>query len=757
MTDKVILSLSAFIRPYWMKTILLFFMQLLFHQIFSQSVVIQLKDKIGGTAIEYAQVIARSITGKAQVKQLSDTGGVVRLNLPLPAIVEISSMGYRNSIDTFTVGGTHVLFLSPDYYQLDQIVVTGQFRPQPIDKSIYKIDIIDSKQIRLKGANTMGDLLKNELSFNYRSEGVLGDFIRIRGLSGEYVKVLLDGMPVTGRVADRIDLGQLTLNNVDHIEVIEGPMSVVYGSNALAGAINIITADNSGKRLGLSADAYYETIGTYDLNVAFSAKTGRQTFSVNGSRNFFSGWGPVDTSRFKTWKPKLQYMAGLGYQFHKGNYKTTINSDFMQEELRDPGALTLANLYEKALDGYHFTTRWNNRINVTNTFNDDFVLNLQMGYSYYQKRKITYLNDLVNLKKTIADDPELHDTTTFQMFTARGFMSNIPGQSRKFEYQNGFDLNYESAHGKRTGGYREIADISGFMNLVYRPLQALSIQPGVRVMHNSIYRAPLVYGLSLKFNPASFTLRASYAKGFRAPSLKQLYLQFIDNNHEIYGNENLKAENADNLSMSFNYDLTRKRHAVNLELSLFYNSIHNAIQLAISTDRPGWGMYFNVEGMDYVTKGVEASIMYRYSPNLTVKTGIITTGRIRLDSKNSFAYSTDFVTSVNYLIKKPGLQLAAFYKYTDEYLEFAGNFNAEGQLIGIAQQFMVGYHTIDLTVSRNFFSNRLSLVTGVKNLLNVTLVNSFGSIAIHGSADDSTAAGYGRTFFVKLGYRFEKK
>jgi len=448
-------------------------------------------------------------------------------------------------------------------------------------------------------------------------------------------------------------------------------------------------------------------------------------------------------------------MAGAGYQFRKGHYKTTINSDYLHEELRDPGPLTLANLYEKALDGYHYTTRWNNRVNMINTFNDDFVLNLQAGYSYYQKKKITYLNDLVNLKKTTAADPQLHDTTTFHMISARGFVSNIPG--KKFEYQTGADFNYESATGKRTGGYREISDLSGFMNLVYRPVQTFSIQPGIRLIYNSDYKAPIVYGLSLKYAPSSFLIRGSYARGFRAPSLKQLYLEFIDNNHEIHGNENLKAETADNISLSASYNLTGKRHAMNLEMNLFYNSIHNAIQLAINTARPGWGKYFNIEGMNYITRGMDVRLRYRFSPSITVNTGIITTGRIRVDGSGKFEYSTDFVTSLNYLFEKPALQLALFYKYTDDYLEFAGNFDTDGQLNGVAQQFMEGYHMLDLTVSRNFLREKISLVAGFKNILNVTLVDSFGTINIHGSSSDSAAAGYGRTFFIKLGYRFEKK
>lgn len=738
-----------------MKLVVLLFTVGITNLLHAQSVTLRLQDKISGGDVEFAYVTASSLHGTGKETQISDTLGKVTLHIALPAVVRISCIGYRDLTDTLVSGNSHDLILTPDFYQLDQVVVTGQFRPQTVDKSIYKIDVIDSKQIRLKGANTMGDLLKNELSFQYRSEGVLGDFIRIRGLSGEYVKVLIDGIPVAGRVADRIDLGQLTLNNVDHIEVIEGPMSVVYGSNALAGAINIITMDYSGKRLGFNADAYYETIGTYNLNAAMSVQTGHHTFSLNGSRNFFAGWGPVDTSRAKTWKPKLQYMAGGSYQFRKGNYKATINSDYLFEELHDPGALTLANLYEKALDGYHYTTRWNNRINIINTFNDDFVLNLQAGYSYYQKRKVTYLNDLVNLKKTVAADPDLHDTTTFHMASGRIFISNIPG--KKYEYQTGVDFNYESATGKRTGGYRSITDLSGFMNLVYRPVKTLSIQPGVRVIYNSDYKAPLIYGLSLKFTPSSFVFRGSYGKGFRAPSLKQLYLEFIDNNHEIHGNENLKAETADNLSLSASYSSTRKRHAVNLELNLFYNSIHNAIQLAINTARPGWGQYFNIEGMNYITKGMDARIRYRFSPLLTLNTGVITTGRIRLDGSDKFEYSTDFVASANYLIEKPAVQLSLYYKYTDDYLEFAGNFDSEGQLNGVAQQFMESYHMLDFTTSKYFFGEKLSLVAGVKNILDVTLVDSFGALNIHGSSSDSAAAGYGRTFFIKLGYRFEKK
>jgi len=638
---------------------------------------------------------------------------------------------------------------------LERIVVTGQFRPQPADRSIFKIDVIDDADMQIKAANNLGELLRTQPGFQLRSDGILGDFIRIRGLTGEHVKILIDGMPVTGRVADRIDLSQLTLENVDHIEIIQGPMSVVYGSNALAGAINIITRDFADDVLFINAKSYYETPGTWNFSVNDAHRFASHTINLHAARNFFSGWGPVDTSRYKTWKPKLQYLAGAGYMFSRGNLKINVNSDYLDEELRDPGALTLAHLYEKALDNYHFTKRWNNRLNLIHSGNDDFLVNVQAGYSYYEKRKITYLNDLVNLRKNIAADENLHDTTVFKMMSARGFVSNIPG--KKLEYQTGFDLNHETATGKRTGGNRSLSDFSMFSNFIIKPAENLSIQPGLRFMLHSDYKAPLIYGISIDYRPSGFTFKASYARGFRAPSLKQLYLRFVDNNHEIHGNEDLQPETADNLSISADYVLFRDRHMIALEAGLFHNTIKDAVQLAISSLQPGWGKYFNVEQDKYKTKGFEAGIRYRYSPGVFLNAGVNSTGRLRLDNAEKFVWSTDYTASAGWNFAAGKIQLAVFYKYNDGYLEFAGNYNTEGNLEGIAQQTTSGYHMLDATLLRKIFGDHLSISTGIKNLLNVTRIRSIGTINPHGSIDNDMSAAYGRVFFVNAVYNFARK
>jgi outer membrane receptor for ferrienterochelin and colicins len=265
----------------------------------------------------------------------------------------------------------------------------------------------------------------------------------------------------------------------------------------------------------------------------------------------------------------------------------------------------------------------------------------------------------------------------------------------------------------------------------------------------------LVYALNLKFNPGNFVFRGSYAKGFKAPSLKQLYLVFIDNNHKIYGSEDLLPEIADNFSLSADYLWQYNRSAIEPELSLFYNSSKNAIQLAVDINNPGWGKYFNVAST-YRTQGMETSISFHYRPYLTLQVGYSLTGRSRLDNPTRFEYSGDIASSMTYQNNRYNFILAVFYKYTDDYLDFNGNFDAQGEMSGIAQRYVKSYNMMDLTLTKPLFQNRLTISIGAKNLFDIKLVESSGTLNYHGSGDKSTAVGYGRTYFLKLNFQIDK-
>jgi len=106
---------------------------------------------------------------------------------------------------------------------------------------VLKVKVIDIKRINSQGAYNLPSLLANELNVRINYDPMLGNSISLQGISGQNIKVMIDGVPVIGREGGNIDLTQINLSSVERIEMVEGPMGVNYGSDAMGGVINIIT------------------------------------------------------------------------------------------------------------------------------------------------------------------------------------------------------------------------------------------------------------------------------------------------------------------------------------------------------------------------------------------------------------------------------------------------------------------------------------------------------------------------------------
>ena len=206
---------------------------------------------------------------------------------------------------------------------------------------------------------------------------------------------------------------------------------------------------------------------------------------------------------------------------------------------------------------------------------------------------------------------------------ARGTFSKSRAES-KLNYQLGLDFNYEMGSGKRiTGQKQEIGDYAAFLSVEYEPWKNITLQPGLRVIYNTKYSAPLVYSLNLKYGfLKNYTIRGSLSRGFRAPSLKELYLYFVDINHNIRGNEELTSENSYNANVNFSYGRETRNSFVSTEINLFYNYINNIITLAmVSSD-----LYTYVNIDKYITQGAQFTTNYRLYPQLSIKLGAGVTG-----------------------------------------------------------------------------------------------------------------------------------
>jgi outer membrane receptor for ferrienterochelin and colicins len=132
--------------------------------------------------------------------------------------------------------------LKPSVKNLDEVVVTGQPQGQTLRNSVYQVRVIDRARIEQRAATNVMGVLNNEIGFRFSNDMALGTTdIQLMGMSGRNVKILLDGVPMLDRGDTRESLNQIDINSIERIEIVEGPMSVNYGTDALAGVINIIT------------------------------------------------------------------------------------------------------------------------------------------------------------------------------------------------------------------------------------------------------------------------------------------------------------------------------------------------------------------------------------------------------------------------------------------------------------------------------------------------------------------------------------
>ena len=156
--------------------------------------------------------------------------------------------------------------------------VRSHFTTEPINNKILTSGIF----------NDLSNVLEKELNVRISQDNILGSSISMQGISGQNVKILINEIPVIGRMNGNIDLSQINLSNIERIEIVEGPMSTIYGSDALGGTINIITKQVSANTKVINT--YYESIGKYNCDLLLTNKKENSSSSYSFGRKYFNGW-----------------------------------------------------------------------------------------------------------------------------------------------------------------------------------------------------------------------------------------------------------------------------------------------------------------------------------------------------------------------------------------------------------------------------------------------------------------------------------
>jgi outer membrane receptor for ferrienterochelin and colicins len=633
--------------------------------------------------------------------------------------------------------------------QLQELIVTGNYKPQGLDKSVIATRNLVIDRLASVGVQNVADVLKYQPNIRLQQDNILGTGLSMQGISGENVKILMDGVPVIGRQGGNIDLTQLNVQNIERIELIEGPMSVQYGTNALAGTLNIITKKKKDDGIGVNINTYAESVGHLNVGSTLGWRENGQTLNISMGRNFFNGWSNIDTSRFKDWKPKVQYFADVNYQTSIGNVKLGYSGNYFTEFILNRGR-PLNPYFETAFDDKYNTTRLSNALNASFPIKNQLAVNVLVSYSNYTRTKNTFYRNLVSVSETMTENGGDQDTTQFNLFATRGTVARTKGKT--LNYEAGFDINVETGGGLRIKDKtQQIGDYAGFVSAEWRITEGVTLRPGLRASYNSTYAAPLIPSLHIRYAINNdWTARASYGSGFRAPSLKELYFFFVDINHNIQGNPNLKAERSANFNGVVNYKKAVGSDRVyKFEASTFLNNISNLISLAIISGGDNAYSYVNIDQFKTYGGQVFGEATFK---NLNIGTGIALTRRENNFSNQIFNADTwewrANATMTN--IAKTGIDANFWFKHSGKQPNFVKNEDG-----AIQPNFVGAYNLADAGLSRRFLKNKLNTSIGVRNLFDIRNVQAqLSSGSGHQAGSNTTALATGRTVFMKFDIKF---
>lgn len=650
------------------------------------------------------------------------------------------------------------LYVKENSKELQEVVVTGYSSPYVLSRSIYNTRIVSQRTIREKGATRMEDILNTTVGFRMRPDNLLGETdFELMGAGGNNLKVLIDGVPMLDRGENKQSLGQIDVSSIERIEIVEGPMSVLYGTDALAGVVNIITHGNNAKRSSASVLLQEESLGgsyaplygkgLHRQSVSFrSASVGGWYGGAGISHYANSGWRVNKEERNYTWNPKKQLMPHIYGGYADSIWRIHYRLDYVHERVDVAGKeMKLTTVDDKIL-----THRATHQLQ-TSYKRSGWQLENVFSFQHYLRNTF---RSYLNMEYPEQSTEEKRDDSRYTALFDRLSFSWTP--ARQISLLSGWEIQADKGMGSRISGHRGVVTNALFASADYGIGNSLVIRPGVRaVTFSNDRKIRVLPSLHIRWTVSErMTVRLSWAYGFRAPKLRELYFDFQDADHNIVGNPELKPEQ----SYSMMAHLTRqlvKTDRIQLESQIggFFNHFSNRIIQVASIEKDGQYTYAN--SYRYKTTGLSMQHRLRAS-SFSAELTFAYVGRYTEFEKihneqtdagvNRFRFSPEVSFSSTWWIRPLKTSWSVFYKFTGSRYNYYYNPILKYVLLGTD-----AYHWLDITASRQM-NKWLSCQVGVKNLLDLHSVRDTDPGA-HPSGS-RRFLGSGRTLFCSLNMNF---
>lgn len=754
------------------RALLFIFFMLTGATFWGQECTVFLKETGTNLTVQYANVCWKSIRNtdsKGNTISSMDGSIIVPLNAGEHVILSISSVGYKSFYDTLAISENSIIELEQDIFSLEQVTVTGTRTPHTLKEAPVLTQIISRQEIERVDATTLSDILETEVPGIEMSRHGYGQSMSVQGLEPQYTLILVDGERMAGETGGNVDYSRINAANIERVEIVRGASSALYGSNAMGGVINIITKKPR-KKVDISASVRYAQYNekNYDSEKYYDEEYERNFYknqdkpNLNGNlsigfrnKNFYSnsflnfkrtdGYVLEDREALKyyyvqadtgvveplgtlsisgmqdfTITQKLGYDDGKKWAFElRGNY-------YQHEEFPTQVNNWLHDLYKNYTVGGFAKFRINEKNQIQLSYNTD----VYDKYDVYERKAdstaLNYRNTFHNVKLNqtfllgAKHNILVAAETLYEILETDMFVSDASSLLAKSA--NDAVLVFQDEY-KITDKFQTVL--------------------GLRAGYHSTFTFHASPSVTFRYDLKPFNLRFNYARGYRSPTLKELYMNWSHlGMFQIVGSTDLKPETNDYFALSADYFNIAKK--VNATFIASYNQIHNKIDGVWLTDST-----VNYVNLDKVKVfNFESILKWRIHKCVNLKGGYVFTKQIRdndvvalsevsphaLISQIEWLYSTEkFDFSANLSGKIYGKKTVTGENEDDSSPLFKEKYEIH----------YPAYSLWNLTINVKY-KEQLTFSTGFKNLFNYTSP----------TVTMNTTPSIGRRYFLSLQYNF---
>jgi len=562
---------------------------------------------------------------------------------------------------------------------LDPVTVTANKVEQKQSTTGKVVTVITKEQLEKSGGKTMSQILNEQagliINGAYNNAGSV-QTVYMRAAAPGRVLILVDGVPVNDPsfINNEYDLNFFSINEVERIEICKGAQSTLYGSDAVAGVINVITINKDIKKpLNVKATASYGSFNTFKGNVQFFGKKDKFTYNLRYARLSTDGFSAA-------------YDSSGNKNFDNDAYRGNVASAALKYDISKKAsvrAFTQYSQYRSDIDASIFTDEKDyfidNSVQTSGaSFNyHDDKLTLTANYQYSDLER-TYLNDSGFIAGFSKYERNAYKGRTqfaevFASINLGSGFTLLQGGDYRYGLMNNDYLSI-SSFGPYATKFRDtsVSQSSIYASLMYGSKnKKFNAELGGRLNVHSRYGSNYTY----TFNPVyklnnHYRVFGSIATGFKAPSIYQLYDQSV-------GDRNLKAEKSINYEAGVSAEYSKFRN----RLVYFYREIKDGVDFNYISFK-----YFNF--VKQVVRGLEYEFTYKPVTSVTI-TGNYTFISAQENTQSRVNFKD---TSYIYLLRRPkhSINLSAGYQVTPALF-----FSATGKYIS-SRQDVGGYKKADV-------------------------------------------------------------